>query len=151
MTIAEDRCFLEEEPFFQCCCTCVFHKPDFSHPHHDGKPFSHQKGWICDPPMGEHHMSSNWPAHSCGCELHTTKAAHERMMRPKWNWDHKWYAARDTVTFLKTAARWLTEGEFRNMWYCLGRSLHYFGVLLRPAPSDNEGESDNGKTNKETE
>ncbi len=57
--------------FNQCCCTCLSHIPDHSHPHHDGKPVTNIKGWICYIDLsGDIHASSGWPEHSMGCELY---------------------------------------------------------------------------------
>jgi len=70
----EKGCWLKSPPFYQCCCTCVSHVVD----HHYHSPELHKKGlcfkakgYIClAPGLG---ATSDWPKHSVGCELHTTK------------------------------------------------------------------------------
>lgn len=75
-------CQLNVEPFFQCCCTCVYRLPVHHHcctsPKPDPKTHEGrcvcgvQKGWACvAPEFGR--VYDNWPEHSCGCEMHTTR------------------------------------------------------------------------------
>lgn len=99
-----NECQSNVEPFNQCCCQCVYHKPVFFHCCTDPKPdpmpevsteiepitgmkpvrvcvCSIQKGWACVPPEEnpqDERIHDNWSEHSCGCELHTTKADLEK-------------------------------------------------------------------------
>lgn len=83
-TEAENTCQLNVEPFFQCCCTCIYHKPVHHHcctspgmrEKHGGCCCGVQKGWACvAPEFGR--VYDNWPEHSCGCEMHTERKAKE--------------------------------------------------------------------------
>jgi len=51
----------------KCCCTCLYHHKDFSHPATDGKRVLEQRGWICAPPEYAG-MHSGWTAHGL-CEM----------------------------------------------------------------------------------
>ena len=79
-------CQLDVEPFFQCCCTCIYRMPVHYHCCTEPKPTDEQKraagierrcvcgvqkGWACVAFEFER-VYDNWPEHSCGCELHTT-------------------------------------------------------------------------------
>lgn len=75
------KCQIKVGPFFQCCCKCIYHLPVHHHCGTDPKPkvktygrcvCGVQKGFACvAPEMGR--VYDNWPRHSCGCELFTTK------------------------------------------------------------------------------
>jgi hypothetical protein len=86
----EEACQKEVEPFKQCCCGCENHLP--THEHCTTNPAMRQEamkkaggpacicgvqnGWACVPPMPEGEkrvVYTNWPEHSCGCELHTPR------------------------------------------------------------------------------
>ena len=41
----EDICFKNESPFFQCCCECVNHLEDYSHPLTYGKSVLKVRGF----------------------------------------------------------------------------------------------------------
>ena len=88
-------CQLNTEPFFQCCCTCIYLMPVHHHCCTEPKPTPEEKkasgcegrcdcgvqkkeiggkelNWACaSPEFGR--VYDNWKEHSCGCELHTTK------------------------------------------------------------------------------
>jgi len=51
----------------RCCCNCVYHHPDQSHPMTDGIHCMHVRGWICGAP--EVGFSSGWGRHGF-CECH---------------------------------------------------------------------------------
>lgn len=77
-----NECQLDKEPFFQCCCVCKHHIEDFyqctiqpglraSIEKETGKATcicGIHKGWVCIAPIF-HHAHSDWPEHSCGCEM----------------------------------------------------------------------------------
>ena len=73
-------CQMNVEPFFQCCCKCVYHLSVNYHcttspqMRHDvgGCCCSVQKGWACVAP-DFNRVFDSWPEHSCGCELFTPK------------------------------------------------------------------------------
>jgi hypothetical protein len=96
-------CQLNTEPFFQCCCTCIYLWPVHHHCGRMPEPTEEEKkeagvegrcicgvqkktatgelNWACvAPEFGRVH--DNWGQHSCGCELHTTK-------EQKAKWDSK--------------------------------------------------------------
>jgi hypothetical protein len=71
------ECQLTVGPFFQCCCKCVFHLQEY----HRCTLENHEKGlcfkpkpdkWVCAPPE-LNGVFTDWPEHSCGCELYTTE------------------------------------------------------------------------------
>ena len=70
------QCWKTQAPFFQCCCQCVFRVKDFSHPTSDGKPASRFKSYVCigllieDRFHVESGVHSEWPEHSCTCEMY---------------------------------------------------------------------------------
>jgi len=76
------ECQKDVEPFFQCCCECIFLVPDVWHcsvnpEAHDESLCYKQRGWAC---TGMNHgadarIISGWAEHSCGCEMHTKKEA----------------------------------------------------------------------------
>jgi len=66
-------CQLKVKPFMQCCCKCQHLLKDTSHPTTDGKPISHQRGWICAGFAYEGLAHSGWTEHSCGCEMYNEK------------------------------------------------------------------------------
>ena len=79
-------CEIKNAPVVQCCCTCIHQIEDFFHCAHDKKTVSALKdscicsirrGWICNNPELPG-MHSNWPEHSCGCEIHTRVASDEK-------------------------------------------------------------------------
>jgi hypothetical protein len=67
-------CYLNEPPFYQCCCNCAFRLTDYKHcttvpgGNANGCVCDEVKGYICSG-TGRHH--SGWPEHSAGCELYT--------------------------------------------------------------------------------
>lgn len=84
-------CQLNTEPFFQCCCTCIYRLPVHHHCCTEPKPKMDERkfggcdctvqkrtnddkelNWACVAP-GFDRVYDNWGEHSCGCELHTTK------------------------------------------------------------------------------
>jgi len=73
MTKSKKVCCLKTKPFYQCCCKCEHLLKDTSHPTTDGKPISHQIGWICNAFAYEGIAHSGWTEHSVGCELYTEK------------------------------------------------------------------------------
>ena len=99
---SNEPCQLRREPFFQCCCTCIHHKPVYFHCCTEPKPTDEQKaearkigswdgdrcvcgiqkGWACVCPMSDA-VYDNWLEHSCGCELHTTKEEDEKWRKQK--------------------------------------------------------------------
>ena len=96
----DEPCQLRREPFFQCCCTCIYLKPIHYHCCTEPKPSQEEKeghgvegrcvcgvqkvevggnqfNWACAcPEMGVIH--DNWGQHSCGCEFHTTKEENDK-------------------------------------------------------------------------
>ena len=54
-----------------CCCNCVHHHLDHSHPNTDGVRCTHVRGWICGAP--ELGLTSGWGKHGL-CECHMTRA-----------------------------------------------------------------------------
>jgi hypothetical protein len=50
-----------------CCCTCVSHVADTSHPLTDGGRVIHQRGWVCLAPEFDG-VFSGWTAHGL-CEM----------------------------------------------------------------------------------
>lgn len=81
-------CQLTVAPFFQCCCKCVYHLKDkyrcTEENHKRGICFQ-QKGWVCAPPDADF-VESDWPEHSCGCELYTTKEDLEKEDKDYEEW-----------------------------------------------------------------
>ena len=80
-------CEIKNAPVVQCCCTCIYHIEDFYHCCRGKSKVSSttgpcicslRKGWICMPPGNEGRVHSNWPEHSCGCEIHTRVASDEK-------------------------------------------------------------------------
>jgi len=86
----EETCQMEAEPFKQCCCNCENHLP--THEHCTTNPTMRQEamkkaggpacicsirnGWACVLPKMEdveRVAYTNWPEHSCGCELYTIR------------------------------------------------------------------------------
>lgn len=75
-------CQLGVPPFYQCCCTCKFRVPSHRRwPYWLVKTFDilhlprlslwmPGKKWACVA-YDLSHVETNWPEHSCGCELHT--------------------------------------------------------------------------------
>ncbi len=60
----------------QCCCSCVFHLPDHSHPAVGGGAVITRKGWICAPIELEPIAFSGWAAHGmCECYIKRPTAA----------------------------------------------------------------------------
>lgn len=79
------ECQLQVEPFYQCCCNCVYHREVHYHCCTEPKPTEAQKaaakvdgrcvcgvpkGWACVHPEGGH-VYDNWPMHSVGCECYS--------------------------------------------------------------------------------
>lgn len=52
-----------------CCCTCVHHHEDHSHPVTNGRSCTEVRGWICASP--EDGWASGWGEHG-GCACHMT-------------------------------------------------------------------------------
>lgn len=82
----DEDCQLNVEPFFQCCCKCIYLRPVHHHcttspelrESSGGCCCGVQKGWACCVIMdGEDHerIHDNWPQHSCGCEMYTADKA----------------------------------------------------------------------------
>lgn len=85
-------CQLNSGPFFQCCCNCQHHLPDYYHCtiHKDmrksakGCVCSIQKGWVCAGFLtqpGCNSVHSEWPEHSVGCEMYKPI---NKIQRPAW-------------------------------------------------------------------
>ena len=86
-----DVCQLTEGPFFQCCCSCVFHVSTAFHCCTEPKPpgidsenkrdggkmcvCETQKGYACIVRLtqGGDLIHDAWPLHSVGCELFENK------------------------------------------------------------------------------
>ena len=92
-------CYLDKEPFHQCCCKCIHRRPVH---HHcwtspglrklmDSCCCRVQKGWACVLPLElTDVVTDNWPEHSIGCEMYTTaevagKTDHENSLPHKTN------------------------------------------------------------------
>lgn len=74
-------CQLTDAPFFQCCCNCTFRLTDYKHcsihGRKDGKCIcSEVKGYVCTGFANEGIAHSEWPEHSCGCEMYDPKVSH---------------------------------------------------------------------------
>lgn len=74
-------CQLTVGPFFQCCCNCTFRATDYKHCSIHGRPAGQcvcgqQKGFVCLALAGEGVVHSEWPEHSCGCELYDPRVPH---------------------------------------------------------------------------
>ena len=92
-------CRINEPPFHQCCCKCVWEVPDFHHcdPETHGKRNSKcftRKGWACLVFLHEKrgNIFSNHPKHCVGCELFTDKREkkHRSLLRRLFNmWPEK--------------------------------------------------------------
>ena len=102
----------------QCCCTCVFHIRD----HYVCTPENHAKGicyspkgWICVPPEGGPAIS-DWPQHSCGCELHTSKLliieAETELDHTEWNPDRVPWLNKYMKQIAKSEMVVLVDGEY---------------------------------------
>jgi hypothetical protein len=69
------ECQLNAEPFYQCCCNCKLRLTDKKHcsvhGRSEGKCVCNQtKGYVCIAFSDEGIAHSEWPEHSCGCELY---------------------------------------------------------------------------------
>jgi hypothetical protein len=77
-----NECWLEREPFYQCCCTCINRVSVNLHCHeeHDreGCICGTHTGFACTGFENEGLIQANWPEHSIGCEMHTTKEQAEK-------------------------------------------------------------------------
>ena len=72
--VEEDHCFINDEPFKQCCCKCKFHLRAMypcTPENHAAKICFTQQGWACGAPIAEGDVVINWPMHSVGCEMFT--------------------------------------------------------------------------------
>lgn len=78
----ESGCYLNSEPFKQCCCNCASHLEDCYHctvnPEiREGTKSdcicSIRKGWICAGFADGGRAHSGWPEHAVGCEMYTPK------------------------------------------------------------------------------
>lgn len=75
------RCQLATEPFYQCCCNCTSRLTDYKHCSIHGRVSgkcvcSEVKGYVCAGfafDEGEGRVHSEWPEHSCGCELYSAR------------------------------------------------------------------------------
>lgn len=83
----ENDCWLEKEPFFQCCCKCIYRVDVKLHCHdeHDksGCICGVQTGFACTGFESENVIHANWPEHSIGCEMYTTKEQAEKWSKSK--------------------------------------------------------------------
>jgi hypothetical protein len=60
------ECYLKL--YGQCCCTCLNHLTDVTHPITGEKSHGEFKGWICFPPEFEGKAFSGWSEHGM-CEM----------------------------------------------------------------------------------
>lgn len=81
------KCWMEKEPFKQCCCTCKFHVPTYEHCETNPNLRNQvsklarkitcicgvTNGFACVPPEMDGKIYINWPEHSCGCEMYRKK------------------------------------------------------------------------------
>jgi hypothetical protein len=78
----EPKCFMDDQKWHQCCCSCVHHLPTHidctnvvSKGDHKGCICDIQIGWACcvEIVMIEKDQTPriypNWPEHSIGCEM----------------------------------------------------------------------------------
>jgi len=79
----KSKCCLKTKPFYQCCCKCEHLLKDCSHPTTDGKPISHQIGWICNAFAYEGIAHSGWSEHSIGCEMYQRRETEEHKKKRK--------------------------------------------------------------------
>lgn len=81
--MSHPNCQLGVAPFYQCCCTCKYRvkavkrypwwlRRVFSVLRLPRLPLWRNDGWVCVA-YDLSHVETNWPEHSCGCELHTAK------------------------------------------------------------------------------
>ena len=69
-TSMSEKCYKKDPDIQQCCCICMSHRKDYSHPHTDGKAVTNVRGYICQTDsIGDSGPHSGWPKHSVGCEL----------------------------------------------------------------------------------
>lgn len=80
--MSEPECFLEIEPFRQCCCQCKWHYEDHRHCNVDkteddeGCICGQVTGYVCGAPefyneeTGKQQVYSGWREHSLGCEMY---------------------------------------------------------------------------------
>jgi len=74
----EVPCQLGVGPFFQCCCNCKLRLTDYKHctihgRGADGCCCHEVKGYVCIAFASEGIVHSEWPEHSCGCELYSPR------------------------------------------------------------------------------
>ena len=74
-------CQLAVEPSFQCCCNCSMRLTDYKNCSIHGQPAnkcvcSEVKGYICAGFANEGVYHSEWPEHSCGCEMYDPRVGH---------------------------------------------------------------------------
>ena len=113
-----DKCLLNVAPFYQCCCKCIYHIPDYKHCGIDGRESGcvcdQIKGWICMP--GETNRAvSNWYEHSCGCEMYLTKETYDKLSAPRRNLMHRYYLWSDVVFYLKCLQTHIKKRSGKNV------------------------------------
>lgn len=87
-TPTDTECQKKEGPLFQCCCDCIYLRAVHYHCCTEPKPSEAErkkfkstgrcvcgvrKGFACCNPELDSRIYDNWPKHSGGCEMHTTK------------------------------------------------------------------------------
>ena len=125
------KCQLNEPPFFQCCCKCIHHLPDYYHCSVSGKKGAdcvcgNKKGWVCKPLGHDGRVFSGWPKHSCGCEMYTTQEVHDKRQKPIDKIMDRYYKRQDVKMWVGIIFKRIFERDFKNMvfavkklWNCL--------------------------------
>lgn len=77
--MTDEKCWMDDPKWKQCCCTCRFHRPLNLHCSHTvtsgerGKEkciCDIQIGWTCALPQElNNSVYYNWPEHDVGCEM----------------------------------------------------------------------------------
>lgn len=119
------KCQLKEPPFYQCCCTCVFHKPDYGHPSTNGDSILVQRGWICEPPEFDDHRFSGWDEHSCGCEMHTTKEEYDKWRKPIRDYERRRHNLQMISLYFGLIFKRIIQLDWKNFLFSVERTSHF--------------------------
>lgn len=97
--MSDEKCFLSDPDWHQCCCNCKYLKPTHEHCSTnmglrdqiaaltgvDKCICKIQNGWACCIP-GSNRIHTNWSHHSVGCECYTAKDEIEKMRPSNEAW-----------------------------------------------------------------
>ena len=77
--MTDEKCWMDDPKWNQCCCTCRFHRPLNLHCSHTVTKGERgiekcicdiQIGWTCALPQElNNRVYYNWPEHDVGCEM----------------------------------------------------------------------------------